>query len=330
MEMPTDPGLEQQQVRPAPPARIGFILGMLGIAVALFLAWLRAWLWSYGNVNAEMLGYAAGGAILPALIAYWMAGRKRVRNFSRFGLWFASLSAVSFALMTPRPVSFEQHIANLAMEAAGTKPEDHRGSTGMDGALRTAMRDIFSERKAFEQETGQLAPELGKLYSVQSFSKKQAMQKSLDAVRGVAAADQRYSQQLETLPERLRAKLSSSGLSEYDASEFAKGVRSAYGNSKVLSIRRQAAGVESQWADATVALYEFAIANAARIRVQDNRLVIGDEKVRTAFNEQMKSAQAFRDSLVAANDQLERAERQSLQGAGLTPAQLGLESAKKP
>jgi hypothetical protein len=79
-----------------------------------------------------------------------------------------------------------------------------------------------------------------------------------------------------------------------------------------------------------VALYEFAIANAARIRVQDNRLVIGDEKVRTAFNEQMKSAQAFRDSLVAANDQLERAERQSLQGAGLTPAQLGLESAKKP
>jgi hypothetical protein len=200
----------------------------------------------------------------------------------------------------------------------------------MDRALRTAMRDIFGERKAFDQETGQFAAELGQMYSSQSFSSKQAMQKSVDAVRGVAAADQRYSQQLETLPERIRAKLSSSGLSEHDASEFAKGFSSTYGNSKVLSIRRQAAAVESQWADATVALYEFSIANAARIRVQDAHLVIGDENVRTAFNAQMKSARVLRDSLVALNDQLESAQQKSLQGAGLTPAQLGLESAKKP
>jgi hypothetical protein len=330
METPTNPGLEQQVVRPAPLTKIGLMVGMLGIAVALFVACLRAWLWSYGNVNAEMLGYAAGGATLPALIAYLIAGRKRVRNFSRFGLWFAVLSAVFLALMTPRPVSFQQHIANLAMEAAGTKPEDTSGSTRMDRALRTAMRDIFGERKAFDQETGQFAAELGQLYSAQSFSSKQAMQKSVDAVRGVAAADQRYSQQLETLPERIRAKLSGSGLSEHDASEFAQGFSSTYGNSKVLSIRRQAAAVESQWADATVALYEFSIGNADRIRVQKTHLVIGDEKVRTAFNAQMKSAQVFRDSLVALNDQLERAEQQSLQGAGLTPAQLGLESAKKP
>ncbi len=329
MDAPTNPGLEQQPVRPAPLTKLRLILGMLGIAMGLFLAWVRAWLWSYGDINAEMLGYAAGGAILPALVAYLIAGRKRVRNFSRFGLWFAGMSLVIF-IVTPRPVSPQQHMVDLMMEAAGTKPVDNSRASSTDQTVRDMMRGILSERKAFDQEMGQFTPELAKVYTAQSFSSKQAMQSSLEAVRGAAAADQRYAQQLESLPERIRATLKGSGLSEHEAAEFAKGVNSAFGDSKVLNIRRQVTTAENQWADATVSLYDFSITNASGIRVQGPQLVIRNEKIRTGWNARLNSALVLRDSLNTLNHQLEGEQQKYLQGVGLTPANLGLENPGKP
>lgn len=131
MDTPTTLRLEPQPQPPAPPSnKLHFILGWCGIALGLFLAMFRAWVWSYGTANAEMLGYALGGALPPALTAYLIAGRKSVRNFNRFGLWFSGLSLFFFIVSSQRSVSLQQHISDLMKEAAGTKSVDNSGPHG--------------------------------------------------------------------------------------------------------------------------------------------------------------------------------------------------------
>jgi hypothetical protein len=331
MDTPTTLGLEPQPQPPAPPSnKLHFILGWFGIALGLFLALFRAWVWSYGIANAEMLGYALGGALLPALIAYLIAGRKSVRNFSRFGVWFSGLSLFFFIVSNQRPVSVQQHIGDLMKEAAGTKPVDNSGPRSMDELVRDIMRDILDERKAFDRDMGRFNPELGKLYSVESFSSKEAMQRSVDAVRGAVAVDQRYSQQLESLPQRIQTRVDRSGLSDSFDSGFMEGVRKAYGESKPLNLRRQAMEVEKQWGVATVAFYEFAIANSTKIRAEGSHLVIGNEKLRTEFNARMKQSQTLRDNLTALNTQMESAQREVMQQSGLKPSDVGLEDTSHP
>jgi hypothetical protein len=331
MDTPTTLGLEPQPQPPVPPSnKLHFILGWCGIALGLFLAMFRAWVWSYGITNAEMLGYALGGALLPALTAYLIAGRKSVRNFNRFGLWFSGLSLFFFVVSSQRPVSLQQHIGDLMKEAAGTKSVDNSGPRSMDELIRNIMRDILDERKAFDRDMGQFNPELEKLYSVESFSSTQAMQRSLDAVRGAVAVDQRYSQQLESLPQRIQKRVDSSGLSGSFDSGFMDGIRKAYGESKPLNIRRQAMEVEKQWGDATAGFYEFALANSTKIRVQGTHLVIGNDKTRAEFNERMNKSRALRDNLAVLNMQLESAQRELMKQSGVTPKDVGLEDTSHP
>lgn len=86
-------GVEPQAQSPAlAPKKTHFLLGMNGIALGLFLALFEARVASHGIVDGQMIWYAAGSALPPALIAYLIAGRKSVRNFDRFGLWFSGVS----------------------------------------------------------------------------------------------------------------------------------------------------------------------------------------------------------------------------------------------
>ncbi len=287
--------------------------------------------WSYEIADAETLGYAVGFTLLPALIAYGIAGRKSVRNFNLFGVWFSGFSLLFFLISYQHPVSLHQHIADLMKEAAGLKPADDKDHPrSLDELVRNIMRDILDERKTFDRDVGQFNPELKRLYSVESFSSTETMQRSLDAVRGAVAVDQRYSLQLESLPQRIQKRLDSSGLSGSSDSDFMEGIRKTYGESKPLNIRRQATEVEKQWGDATAAFYEFALANSAKIRVQGTRLVIGDEKVRAEFNGRMNKSRALRDNLLALNRQLESAQRELMQQSGVTPKDLGLEDTGHP
>jgi hypothetical protein len=331
MDTPTILGPEPQPQPPARPSNtLHFILGWSGIALGLFLALCRAWVWSYGIANAEMLGYATGGAVLPALIAYLIAGRKSVRNFSRFGVWFSGLSLFIFLVSYQPPVSLQQHIVDLAKESAGTKPVEKSNLGNADTMVRDIMRDILDERKAFDRDMEQFNPELRKMYSVESFLSKEEMQRIVDAVRGAVALDQRYSEQLESLPQRIQTRVDRAGLSDSFDSGFMEGIRKAYGESKPLNLRRQAMAVEKQWGDATVDFYEFAMANSTKIRVDASHLVIGNEKVRAEFNARMKKSRTLRENLTALNTQFESAQRELMQQSRLTPKDLGLEDSVHP
>lgn len=86
---------------------------------------------------------------MPALIAYLIAGRKSVMNFTRLGVWFSGLSLFFFIVTDQQPLTLQQHITNLMKEAAGTKPVDHSGPRNIDDLLHNTMRDVLEERKAF-------------------------------------------------------------------------------------------------------------------------------------------------------------------------------------
>jgi hypothetical protein len=192
------------------------------------------------------------------------------------------------------------------------------------------MREILDERKTYDRDVARFTPELQKLYTVESFSSKEAMHGSIDSVRGVTALDQQYSQQLETLPQRVQARLDRSGLPASFANSFMEGIRKSYVNSEPLTLRRQAVEAERQWADTTVTFYEYALANADQIRVEGSHLAIRNGKVRSEFNEQMKKSDALRDSMLTLNKKLENAQRKVMRQTGVTPKDVGLEDPSQP
>jgi hypothetical protein len=64
----------------------------------LLLCFVRAWIWCKGNFTAEAQGYAFSGVLMWGGVAYAIAGRRKVRNPNRFGLWFCALCLLSVLL----------------------------------------------------------------------------------------------------------------------------------------------------------------------------------------------------------------------------------------
>jgi hypothetical protein len=327
MDNPIPPVIEPLPLPPPPPSekKHFIILGCLGVALGLFLAFARAWAWAYGVMTAEAWGFVLGMALVPALIAYVIAGRKSVRNFNRFGIWFSGLSLFFFLFMGGRPESLQQHVGNLMKEAAGTKAVDNSGPGVFDNLVRDMSRDVLDDRKTLDRETQPYSAEVSRLYTLDTFSSLAAMQKSIDATRGMAAADDRYSKRLEGFPDRMQALVNQTELSESDKRDFIAGVRKGYGDMKALDIRRQVGEAEKQWAAATVDLYEFAITNASALRVAGGHVVIRTEQVRSGFNDRLEKAKKLRHDMITLNHQFEAAQNAVRQEAGIGAKDLGLE-----
>jgi hypothetical protein len=318
-------GTEQPVPLPKPSLRKAkYILGCLAIALGMCIAYLRARAWTFGIMGAEGWGAMTGYAIIPALIAYAIAGRKSVRNFNRFGIWFSGLSLFFFIISSGHGVTLQQHIANLTKEASGTKAAGS-GGPELDGVIRNMMREILDERKAFESQSSVYDAELHKLYSGETFSSADSMQKSMDAVRGIVAADQQYSRNLLTLPDRIQPIVDNSHLSDSDKQDFMEGVRKSFGGAKALQIRGQAMETEGQWQDATLSLYQYAKENAAKLHFDGKRVLIANRRVLNQFNERLENAQKLRNQLVDLNTKLETTQESALHDAGLTKSDLGLD-----
>jgi hypothetical protein len=85
-------------VLPTPPFKpFGFVFWAC-IVVGVLLCSLKAQIWSNGEWTSEAGGYAFGGLLFPGLIAYALAGRRKVRNPSLFGLWFCGSCLFFFLL----------------------------------------------------------------------------------------------------------------------------------------------------------------------------------------------------------------------------------------
>ncbi len=291
---------------PTPPAKSFGVLPWIGVAVGIFLAFANAWVWSGGVWTDESLGYALGGLIFPGLIAYAIAGRKKVYNPNRFGLWFCGLCLIFFLMeLSHRPPNLKNRMGDLMREAAGTKLVVSKGSP-MDVLIRAVFRDILQQQKAHQARVDAFSADLGKVYSAESFADKAAMQRSIDAVRGIVEADQDYGQQTASLPERVQKKVDATSLTKSEMQDFMKGVRQSWGNSKVLADQREAIAIEVQWAEKTIGLYQLPLANSGKIVVKGSKVLIKNAKVRSKFNKELEESKKLRSNFEKAMARLEQ------------------------
>jgi selenocysteine-specific translation elongation factor len=128
--------------------------------------------------------------------------------------------------------------------------------------------------------------------------------------------------------ERVQKRVDASPLTESDKRAFMKGLSITYGNSKVLADRRQVMAAEVQWSGATVGLYQFALANSARIKVKGSQIVIDDEKLRTRFSQQLEESMRLKGNVEKLNAQFEQDRRDSAQEIGLTPKDIEADNEK--
>jgi len=83
---------------PAPTSKPLGLIFWVCIVVGVLLSFSTARVWAHGEWTGEAQGYAFGGILVPGLIAYLIAGRRKLRDPADFGLWFCGLCLLFFLL----------------------------------------------------------------------------------------------------------------------------------------------------------------------------------------------------------------------------------------
>jgi hypothetical protein len=310
---------------PGPEVNFLGIFAILGIVAGIFLAFFRAWAWSSGEFGGEAFGYALSGVLIPGLISYAIAGRKKARNLNRFGLVFFVVSVFAFALeVSQRQPKQRESPADLVKEATGKKAVDPANSSETDRLGRTVLGDMLAIRKSHDAQVAKFSSDLSRIYSAESFSNRVSMQRCIDAVQGTLQADEDFSHQFQGWRDHIKEKVDHSSLSGADKEGFIQGVERTIGGSDILKVRDQIVEAEEKWAAATKDLYTFAMANDQKIKVKDSDLLIDDEKVRSDFNRQLKDCRDLRSKMRSLNSQLRQLQDAAMKQIGITRDDLGL------
>jgi hypothetical protein len=305
------------------------IFAILGIVAGIFLAFFRAWIWSSGELGGEAFGYALSGVLIPGLISYAIAGRKKARDLNRFGLAFFLVSAFVFALEVSQshPKQSESP-SDLVREVTGKKTVDPANSSETDRLGRTVLADMLAIRKSHDAQVAKFSSDLSHIYSAESFSNRVSMQRCIDAVQGTLSADEDFSHQFQAWRDHIKEKVDHSSLSEADKEGFTHGVEKAIGGSDILKVRDQIVEAEEKWAAATKDLYTYAMANDQKIKVKGSELLINDERVRSDFNRQLKDCRDLRNNLRSLNSQLRQLQEAGMKKMGIARDDLGLDQSQ--
>lgn len=318
------------QPLPDPPQKLSLaqnVLVWFCVLLGVALCVLKALAWSRGTWNAEVSGYAIGAFLISFLIAYLIAGRKKARKPVRFGLIFVGLSFVLFLFeFSHPPRDPKTQVADLIREASGAKPVDMRGSfeNAQDALLREVVREFLDGVKAHEQKAAALRSDLQALYSAASYSSPEAMKRSADAVRNVTQLDHQFVVQLEQWPAHVQQQVVQSHISDKDG--FMKGFNETFTNSRVVVLRKQGDEIEAHWCEATLALYNFALAHSGQIRVKNEHVIIDDANMRAQFNNLLRESREQRKKMTDANTELAKLQNEGFQKFGLTKKDFGLDN----
>jgi hypothetical protein len=325
---PISSGSPPEHLPPSPPlspakrALVAFLM-LVGIALAV----LQALLWSRGVWNAEVFGYAIGTILMSTIVAYLIAGRRKKRKPVSFGLIFAGILLFTcLPELSNRPEDATRKVTDIVREANGTKPVDRSGApeSPQDKLLREVMTEFLGKVKAYKEKAHELGVGLHTLYAPESFSGPEAMSHTRDNVQKITTLDHEFVLQLEQWPARVQEQVAQSALSESDKQSFLKGVQQTFSNSEIVTLRTQGDQVETQWCKDTLALYDFARSQAARIHVKDAHILVDDEKVRTRFNDLLHQSREQHRRMTETNTQLAKLQQDGLKRLGLTGKDAGL------
>ncbi len=261
----------------------------------------------YGSFTAEAYGYFFGYcamAFVVPLIGTTLYFRKRVPRppvhrralvVSGLGVLFSVLAhsgnnSLSVALPAER-------VAVLAKEGAGILPAS-RDESIWDGAARSFFKDITEFNRRYVAEAGALDQSaLAGLYSAESFRDRAQMEKILSQLRAAEAVDEKYGS-LEPLLERMRARVRAVDAPDGTKEEFLKGFTSS--TNEGLARRTELTAKEKAWVQASIDLYESAMAAKPSYYIRNGKLIFQSAEAVAEFDGKMKKAQDLRGEFLSA------------------------------
>jgi zinc-ribbon domain len=283
--------------------------------------------------ESQAVGYRFGrflGAILiPLLVAYIAAGRKKVHNPNLFaGLFcgiglFLVLANAGNSLGSLHPETAEQKAGRIMREAAGLQPvrKPLFGEDKTDTKLRNFFKDLIAINKEYQQTVDKL--DMGatdKLNTPESFADPNSAAEGLRQLHAAYAVDELQEQRMQQVLENFKHGFDD--LSPAVREDMLKGFNE--GLARAMPARQRATSTEKAWIEALDEVYAYAAAHHADFRMNNGHLGIVHDDVREEFNTRVRTLNARRQEFMQAKNDFETMQGQNLQKMGISRDQTGL------
>jgi hypothetical protein len=280
---------------------------------------------------AFKVGQYFGGLLvalgLPALVAFLVAGRQKVRHPNRFVLVFCVISGIFILGNAASILSFEtpqQRFARLLREAAGTQPVSHKGLPSqrkLDDAVRAQYGKLLQQNHDYLALVAKLDnSKVKEVNTARAFASAAVAQPALDQLHALYDADAGHEQEVrETLAGLRHVFEGVSPAAERDA--MLKG----FDESIVEQNRRrqQALALEKAWVDAVDDEHAYAAAHRSSIRRVQDAMVIADPEVRSELNGKIQLQEEKRKAFLKSQDEFKKSQAETLNKMGISGKDLG-------
>jgi len=312
------------------------VLGGIGIAVMVLLGALYALGMPVPALpnEAQAIGYRFGRllvvVVVPFLVAYPIAGRRKARNPNLFAGLFCGIALFvlfihasgSLAAGSFQSETTDQKVARLMREAGGQPVrKSFFGEPKTDAMMRDFFKQIIAINKDYQAEMDKLdVGDVGKLNTPESFADPDSVTGALAQLRAAYELDARQEQRMRDVLENFRRSFDN--LSSSDRDSMIKGFNE--GLAKVMPTRQRAVTTEKAWVDAMDDVYGYARAHHDQFFLLDGHLKIAGDDVLQEFNNRIHALNAARQDFVQAKAAFDSLQGQTLQKNGLTRDQTGL------
>jgi len=315
---------------PSAPPRTLSVFGGIAIAVVMVLALVFAVVSPVPNPSntAEAVGYHFGLVLrvllLPLIIAYPIAGRKKARNPNLFAGLFCGigLAIMLLSVAGARLETTDQKMARLMREAAGLQPVRNSLFGGKDDArLRSFFKEIIAINKEYQEAADKIdTSATHQLNTPESFADPDSAADGLKQLHAAFALDARQEERMAQVLENFTNSFDD--LSASDREEMMKGFNA--GMAQVMPARKRAISAEKDWIDAIDEVYGYAQSHHADIHLVDGRLVLASNQELQEFNERVNALNTKRTDFIQAKADFDKLQSQNLQKLGMNRQQTGL------
>jgi hypothetical protein len=311
------------------------VLGVLGIGVCVILAIAVAFtkpLDEQGTpafLQGIRIGTLIGMLLLPFLIAYAIAGRKKARNPRAFAVIFCIVCLLGLGSSLVSSLSFEtpeHRIARLAREAAGLQPERHTGfarQRKFDDAVRNQYRNLVQQNRTYMESIKNIdMSQLKMINSAESFATPGAATEARRELHALYDLDAAQEDKVKEILGNLRRTMESEASSASERESMLQGFDK--GTAEAAAKRQHALDSEKVWIDAVDDLYAYAEMHQGGFSLSNGHLIIPDAVIRNEFNSKMEYQGEQRKAFLQAQKEFSQFQGQSLDKLGLTPKDVGV------
>lgn len=316
-----------------PTSRVMSVPAMVFLAITIIVALAGAIL---TPVDPGSQSYEAGEHIggmlallgIPALIAYLVAGRKKVRHPNRFALVFCLISGIFSLGNAASMLSFEtpqQRFSRLIREAAGVQPVSHKGLPSqrrLDDAVRSQYGKMLQLNRDYREKVRKLDNSKVKdINTAKAFASAEIAQPAIDQLHALYDADAAEERDVQNILNGLRNVFNDvQPAAEREA--MLKGFDESLAQQNVR--RRQLLDLEKTWVDSVDDEHAYAATHRDSIRLIGASLVIADPEVRTEFNKKIHLQEENRKAFLKLQGEFSKSTSESLGKMGLSGKDIGV------